>query len=544
MTSRESGRVRPRRNGLTVQGWFSVILAVMLALIGAGALGAVVSLGRTLSVTDELTNELLPARAAAHRLQASFLNQETGLRGYALTGDQSFLAPFNDGVGLQQRSTEELRTLIGDRPELFVDVENITRAADEWRAVFTEPILASSPATSAQETAAQTPDPAVYDLGKTAFDDLRDLFDIQNQHLEQARADAQADLTVARQLRTIVFVVMFAAMMVASAVFAILVRTTVINPLRRLAASSRLVVEGDFDRKVDAGNGPADIRSLAEDIEAMRLRIVTELDLVRDRQTRLEEQAAQMDAQAVELRRSNAELEQFAYVTSHDLQEPLRKVASFCQLLEKRYGDSLDDRGRQYIDFAVDGAKRMQVLINDLLAFSRVGRVNDSFRRLDLDRPLDKALSNLETAVEDSGARIDRPAALPEIEGDPMLLTMLWQNLIGNAIKFTRPGVAPEVSISVDERTDSWLICVQDNGIGVGEEFAEKVFVIFQRLHARDEYSGTGIGLSLCKKIVEYHGGEIWLDTTYTTGSRFCFTLPTAIAADHPDTDTIEGASV
>ena len=166
----------------------------------------------------------------------------------------------------------------------------------------------------------------------------------------------------------------------------------------------------------------------------MRQRIVDELEATQAARARLDEQA-------VELRRSNAELEQFAYVASHDLQEPLRKVASFCQLLEKRYGDKLDERGVEYIAFAVDGAKRMQVLINDLLSFSRVGRVGGMHAEVDLDTTLDDALANLAAAIEESNAEIVRPAQrLPRIVGDPTLLTMLWQNLIGNAVKFQRAG--------------------------------------------------------------------------------------------------------
>jgi light-regulated signal transduction histidine kinase (bacteriophytochrome) len=231
------------------------------------------------------------------------------------------------------------------------------------------------------------------------------------------------------------------------------------------------------------------------------------------------------------LRRSNAELEQFAYVASHDLQEPLRKVASFCQLLEKRYGDQLDERGIEYIEFAVDGAKRMQVLINDLLTFSRVGRLGTAQAEVDLGVALDAGLANLATAIEEADAEIVRPAQpLPQVVGDPTLLTMLWQNLIGNAVKFRHKDRRPRVVIGCERRTgdtaDEWLLSVSDNGIGVGEEFAEKVFVIFQRLHGREVYSGTGVGLALCKKIIEQHGGAIWVDTSYTDGTRLQFTLP------------------
>jgi light-regulated signal transduction histidine kinase (bacteriophytochrome) len=251
----------------------------------------------------------------------------------------------------------------------------------------------------------------------------------------------------------------------------------------------------------------------------------------------------QLDEQTVELRRSNAELEQFAYVASHDLQEPLRKVASFCQLLEKRYGDELDERGVEYIGFAVDGVKRMQVLINDLLTFSRVGRLNTTQDvDVDLDVTLDAALGNLTTAIDESGAEIIRQAPLPTVVGDPTLLTMLWQNLIGNSVKFHEDGVEPRIVVEsvpgTGDHDGQWVFSVADNGIGIAEEFVDKVFVIFQRLHGRDVYSGTGIGLALCKKIVEYHGGTIWIDTSFTAGTRFRFTLPAT--PDEADTGPAE----
>ncbi len=267
----------------------------------------------------------------------------------------------------------------------------------------------------------------------------------------------------------------------------------------------------------------------------------TELDASRSARMLLAEQA-------VELRRSNAELEQFAYVASHDLQEPLRKVASFCQLLEKRYGDKLDERGIEYIGFAVDGAKRMQVLINDLLSFSRVGRVGAVHAAAELETALDDALANLAAALEESNAEIVRPAQrLPRVVGDPTLLTMLWQNLIGNAVKFQRTGHPPRIVIECQRGAGEWILTVTDNGIGIDEEFVDKVFVIFQRLHGRDQYSGTGLGLALCKKIVEHHGGTIRIDTSYDGGSRFEFTLPVLESVESVDADgqrvaTLEGA--
>jgi light-regulated signal transduction histidine kinase (bacteriophytochrome) len=319
------------------------------------------------------------------------------------------------------------------------------------------------------------------------------------------------------------------------------VRAAVTRPLAALAASCRRIGEGNFNERITP-RGPRDIRAIAADVEDMRQRIVDELEDTRSAR-------AELDDQAEELRQSNAELEQFAYVASHDLQEPLRKVASFCQLLEKRYGDQLDDRGAEYIGFAVDGAKRMQALINDLLTFSRVGRLNSTHTEVDLEETLQLALGNLSTLIEEANAEIGRAAErLPIVDGDPTLLTMLWQNLIGNAVKFRRDGDAPRIVIECEKgsgvREGEWLFGVSDNGIGIAPEFADKVFIIFQRLHVREVYSGTGIGLALCKKIVEHHGGSIWIDTSYTHGTRIQFTLsatPTTEPNEIP-TALLEGA--
>jgi light-regulated signal transduction histidine kinase (bacteriophytochrome) len=226
----------------------------------------------------------------------------------------------------------------------------------------------------------------------------------------------------------------------------------------------------------------------------------------------------------LDLQRSNAELEQFAYVASHDLQEPLRKVASFCQLLQRRYGGQLDERADQYIEYAVDGAKRMQVLINDLLAFSRVGRSAASAVPVALDEALAQARANLATAIAESGAVIEA-GPLPVVLGEPALLTAVFQNLLSNALKF-HGAAAPHVVVTVRRDGDQWEFSVSDNGIGIDAEYAERVFVIFQRLHDKSAYSGTGIGLAMSRKIIEFYGGRIWLDTAHSGGSRFLFTLP------------------
>ncbi|MER7719668.1 CHASE3 domain-containing protein [Streptomyces flaveolus] len=516
-----------RRSRITVQGWFHLALAVMIALVVTGSVVGAELLGRTARVSDELIEQIQPARAEAFRLQNALLNQETGARGYAIAADPQFLTPYTGGMQAESESAGRLLALIGDRPTLRADLDAIERAAAEWRRTYADPLVAG--------VTPGTPRPmskATSEQGKVAFDQVRDLFSAQNTHLAQVRQDSRKELTHVRTVRNWVLGGMIAAYLITGILLAVLVHTLVARPLTALRTDSRRVAAGEFTHRITC-EGPADIRAMARDVEAMRQRLVTELDSSRSQQQHLAKQAADLDVQAVELRRSNAELEQFAYVASHDLQEPLRKVASFCQLLEKRYGDKLDERGVQYIAFAVDGAKRMQTLINDLLTFSRVGRVNDAHVLVPMGRTLDKALANLTSAVEESGTSIEFPQELPEVVGDPMLLVMLWQNLLGNAVKFRHPDRTPEVRISCEpddaaEGAKAWRVCVTDNGIGIPEEFAEKVFTIFQRLHGRDAYGGTGIGLAVCKKIVEFHGGHIWIDTAYTEGARFCFTLPMA----------------
>ena len=383
---------------------------------------------------------------------------------------------------------------------------------------------------------------ASIDEGKVLFDRLRALFTVQNDHLSEARAAGLAHLDEIRGWRDAVMIAMILTFVTTAVLLAVVMRNAVTRPLSGLAAACRRITEGNFGERI-IPRGPSDIRAISADVEDMRQRIVDELEISRSAR-------AALDEQADELRRSNAELEQFAYVASHDLQEPLRKVASFCQLLEKRYGDKLDERGIEYIGYAVDGAKRMQVLINDLLTFSRVGRLNATNAEVDLNAVVDAALSNLTTTVEETGAEIVLPAApLPNVDGDPTLLAMVWQNLIGNAVKFHRDGLAPHIAIECEEGTgehaEKYLFTVTDNGIGIAEEFVDKVFVIFQRLHGRDSYTGTGIGLELCKKIIEHHGGTIWIDTSYTDGTRFNFTLPVipTTAPDMVPQPQLEGTS-
>ena len=225
-----------------------------------------------------------------------------------------------------------------------------------------------------------------------------------------------------------------------------------------------------------------------------------------------------------DLARSNKDLEQFAYVASHDLQEPLRMVSSYTQLLARRYAGQLDAAANKYIAYAVDGANRMQRLIEDLLAYSRVGTRAKGFAPVDCAAVLDQALANLKASIEQSGAVVTHDP-LPTVVHDKLLLVQLFQNLIGNAIKF-HVEAPPRIHVSAEQKGDEWVLAVRDNGIGIDPQYAERIFTIFQRLHTNEEYAGTGIGLAICKKIVERHGGRIWVESHPGNGSTFCFTIP------------------
>lgn len=238
----------------------------------------------------------------------------------------------------------------------------------------------------------------------------------------------------------------------------------------------------------------------------------------------LEQKSKMLRAHSQELKQSNKDLEQFAFIASHDLQEPLRKVASFCTLLDQQYADRLDDQGRHYLHFAVDGATRMKYLIEDLLTFSKIGVNLQSLSSLDANIALEKAISNLSDSANKAGAVITK-GYLPSVVARESELIQLFQNLIGNAIKY-RTDRPPKIHVSAVADQEDWLFSVTDNGIGIEKQYQEQIFGVFKRLHHQNEFSGTGIGLAICKRIVDGLNGRIWVEANVDAGSTFYFTIP------------------
>jgi signal transduction histidine kinase len=516
------------------------VAAVVTALLAALTVGALVQLERA---TTDRVEVYGPASLSTETLLRAYSDQETGLRGFLLAnGREEFLEPYRSGRSTERDALADTARLLEGEPGLLAQLAQVQAAAREWRREVAMPAIRE--ARSADGVSRDTI--ADVEQGKERFDAIRDEITALQEPVLAGRDAAGDDLNDAqRQLQVVLTAALVGLLLIAAGTWQAL-RRWVTDPLARLGAAADRVEAGELSRAIEVEDAPAEIAALAAQVEGMRIRILQEFALAEQSRQEALQARELVEAQAEDLRRSNAELEQFAYVASHDLQEPLRKVASFCQLIERRYKGQLDERGEQYIEFAVDGAKRMQQLINDLLAFSRVGRSGADLEPVDVEDVLAQALRQLSALIEDSEAEVTHDP-LPTVRGDASLLVQLLQNLVGNGLKF-RSEEAPRVHIGVRRVTGApgeiaddpmWEFTCSDNGIGIDPQYEDKIFVIFQRLHGRDSYGGTGIGLAMCKKIVEHHGGRLWLDPerpgSQGTGATFRWTLPTA-AEDPVDT--------
>jgi signal transduction histidine kinase len=336
----------------------------------------------------------------------------------------------------------------------------------------------------------------------------------------------------------------------------------ILRRLRRLVATTERLTHGDLSARTGVARGDGELHQLAiafdQMAESLQQRVIERERAEANLRTLNQSLEQRVAARTLELKRSNEELEQFAYVASHDLQEPLRMVTNYLQLLQNRYKATLDTKAQDFISIAVDGAVRMHQLIGDLLTYSRVGTAAKPLAPTDVNEVLRNASLNLKVAIDETGGKI-RSGQLPTVMGDPVQLTQLFQNLIGNAIKF-RSDKPPEIQISAErvqaaacpvpqsaneqpsaaniDTPMEWQFAIKDNGIGIAPKDFERIFLIFQRLHTREKYPGTGIGLALCKKIVERHGGRIWVESEPGQGSAFYFTLPEVSSAPAPSTQS------
>jgi signal transduction histidine kinase len=492
-------------------------MATLITLLVAATVVGAIAISSLDGARSRVVSVLDPAALHGSRLYSALLNQETGLRGYLLSAQRPYLQPYVAGTADQAAELRALQPLLAGLPAARADLSVTVRRIDSWRSSYAAPAIARVAASGRPLLGGNIA------AGKAEFDGVRTPMAAFQRYVADQRTIALAHLGTATTVLDITAIAIAVVLLLGLVALGVGLRAAAIRPLARLASDARQVAGGDLEHEVDP-SGPREVHTLAVDVDRMRERVLRELSAVRAAN-------AALQARAHELERSNSELEQFAYVASHDLQEPLRKVASFCQLLQRRYIGQLDARADQYIEFAVDGAKRMQALIDDLLAFSRVGRFDRELVLVSCASALSEARVNLGAEIRASHAVIES-TELPLVRAEFSLLTSVFQNLLGNALKF-RSDEPPVIKVSATLQGDSfWLFSVSDNGIGIEPEFAERIFVIFQRLHSRSDYAGTGIGLAMTRKVIEHYGGSIWLDTTYQGGAHFCFTLPVA-----PDDD-------
>ncbi|MFJ1538314.1 ATP-binding protein [Micromonospora chalcea] len=511
------------------QGWTlrrrvgALLGVVVVLLLGLAAAEAAVAAQNRQNI-DAVLLKTGPLRVQAQELMSVLLDQETSVRGYAVNGDRTDLEPYQQGVRREQSLVTSIRGLAADYPDVRRSLDVVERETAQWRAQVAEPVI-----TTVQRDGPEAGQALITDATRQQFDGIRSSVNTLQDEILIVRQETAERVNATSN--TLVVLLIIAALVVTAAgvVMLLSLDRILIRPLAALVSQVREVADGDYRHHIE-GSGPPEFRRLAEDIDQMRMKIARELDEVREARERIEWVNSQLQKQAEELTRSNRDLEQFAYVASHDLQEPLRKVASFCQLLQRRYAGQLDERADQYIAFAVDGAQRMQRLINDLLAFSRIGRLTTGFTEVDLNKVMGDVAGQTEAAVQYADADLTW-GEMPTIRGEEPLLTNLLVNLVSNSVKFRRPDVPPKVHVSARLVDGEWEISCRDNGIGIEPEFADKIFVIFQRLHSKDAYPGTGIGLAIVKKIVEYHGGRVWVDTDAGEGTTIRFTLP-ALEAD------------
>ena len=456
----------------------------------------------------------------------SFLQDaETGQRGFVITGQDGYLEPYRTGVREVPREVARIRALTPNPMQRA----NLDRLDPLIAAKFAE--LRETIDLRRKEGFNAALPVVAGGAGKQTMDEIRVVLatmdSVQNVLLAEREGAAQRSATA-----TVVVIIAGTLVALAVVVFlAYFITQHISDAYDRLTheVGERERAEGDL--KELSTTLEQRVKERTAELEASRIVALNMMEGAEEARRTAETALTERKRAEEELRHtledlacSNAELEQFAYVASHDLQEPLRMVASYTQLLADRYGGRLDADADDFIGFAVDGAQRMQSLIEGLLAYSRVATRGKEVGATDSGAAVDEALDVLQAAIEESGAVVVRDS-LPTVRADGQQLARVFQNLLGNAIKFRRNG-RPEIHVGAERKDDNWVFWVRDNGPGIEPEYAERIFVIFQQLHPKSAHPGTGMGLAICKRIVERHGGCIWMDSQLGKGSTFYFTIP------------------
>jgi signal transduction histidine kinase len=483
--------------------------------------------GITLFVTIRQTNELNTTEDKADRLLLAAHELSELSNDYILFHEKRQAVQWETKYNSMAALFAQLHS---DRPEEQTLLENIAANHKRLNLIFND-------VRATVETGPVSP----HDVGDIGFLQLSwSRLTVQTQGMifdVSQLADLIKQDTRAVEGRAIILIIaMIGMLIVFILVNYLFIYWRVLRSVATLREGTTIIGSGNLDFRIEEISKD-EIGDLARAFNQMNVNLATVLASKEELNREVEERRQAQDElkkTLTDLERSNKELEQFAYVASHDLQEPLRMVSSYTQLLGERYGDQLDEKAKKFINYAVDGAIRMQQLIQDLLLFSRVTTRGEEFQPVDSRAALGMAVSGLGETIRESGALVTNDDDFPQVMADQTQLAQVFQNLISNAIKFRGPN-QPLVHVSVRAEDLHWLFSVKDNGIGIDPRYRGKVFVIFQRLHTREEYPGTGIGLALCERIIKRHGGEIWFDSKPGEGSTFYFTFPKRTEEGHSD---------
>ena len=498
-----------------------LLIALLVAIVGFFGIHATASVDHAF---DAVSSETLPKSAALQDMRFA------GVKLIASTKGR--IAATSSEVGQEDREIKEAKELFN---KALSEFEKLTNAASLEQKNHLENIRGSAEKLFEASGIAITSRDQELVLERGGFETQAQAFlmevhkALEFEHAQFLVRQGDVESTIATGMTRIISV--GALTFVLAVVTGLVISRSISRPISNLTRAAAEISKGNLDARIQKVNSKDEIGQLASSFNQMASQLKTAYGGLEQKVRQRTEEIVERKRTEEELQRtlgrlsrSNKELEQFANIASHDLQEPLRMVSSYTQLLERRYKDKLDSDANEFIGYAVDGAKRMQTQINDLLAYSRVTTQGNSFEATNCSDIFENAVTNLTAVIEESEAIVTRDP-LPTLPADASQLVSVFQNLIGNSIKY-HGDQPPRIHVSAVESEDEWRFSFKDNGIGIESEFAERIFEIFQRLHSKTKYSGTGIGLAICKKVIERHGGRIWVESEPQKGSTFYFTLP------------------